>query len=288
MRYFSCISTSLLFIFLIVNLKNAHADRLECKFDKYANSGYSDSIAKSWIPPIQTHEIQGENIIHNNFKYIKGKIIEDSDKKIKWRYLRETKNSRGDIDRTTFKFIYFKTSKKVSTDVLFTGFKDITSIWGTCEYIISSSSNNNTNSQNTEKIEPNLNSEQKQIIDGEFKLVRTSSSSDFFYNESNSTVLVKSSSKYYNKLHKRLVDNPSTDIRIGFFWDKESKKPKKYMFQYKKPDQIFAKVDGYIKEMYIKDKSLSSITDDIKKYLYVSITDYEKGMWVATKTEKSE
>ena len=65
MRYFGCVSISFLFIFLIVNLKSAHADRLECKFDKYANSGYRDSIAKSWIPPIQTHEIQGQNIIHN-------------------------------------------------------------------------------------------------------------------------------------------------------------------------------------------------------------------------------
>ena len=62
MRYFCSISISFLFIFLIVNLNNAYADRLECKFDKYANSGYSDRIAKSWIPSIQTHEIQGENI----------------------------------------------------------------------------------------------------------------------------------------------------------------------------------------------------------------------------------
>ena len=288
MRYFGCVSISFLFIFLIVNLKSAHADRLECKFDKYANSGYRDSIAKSWIPPIQTHEIQGENIIHNNFKYIKGKITEDNDKKIKWRYLRETKNSRGELDRTKFKFVYFKTTKKVSTDVLFSDFKDITSIWGTCEYIISSSSNNNTNNQNAKKIESNLNSKEKEIINQDFKLIRGSSGTDFFYNQETSTLLVRNNSKYYNKMHKKLIDNPNYDIRIGSFWDKERKKPKKYMFQYKKPEKIFANLNGYIREIYVQDPSVSDILSEKEKYLYVSITDYNDGMWVAARTEKSD
>ena len=59
------------------------------------------------------------------------------------------------------------------------------------------------------------------------------------------------------------------------------------MFQYKQPNQIFAKKDGIIREMYIKDNSINTITEDSKKYLYVSITDYTQGMWVAARTEKS-
>ena len=159
-------------------------------------------------------------------------------------------------------------------------------IWGKCEYTISSNDNNISN-KIAKKGDLNSNLKQKEIVDGEFKLVRSSSSSDFFYNNKNSTVLVKSNSKYYNKLHKRLLDDPDTDIRIGFFWDEDKIKPKKYMFQYKKPNKIFARKDNIIREMYIKDNSINTITEDLKKYLYVSITDYNKGMWVAARTEKS-
>jgi len=262
-------------------------ENLKCSTTDYSqlHHAYNAKWMRGWISEKFEVSINGNDAV---IGYRKGKVTRDNNSRIAITHKHFFKKKSQTY--ANIKFIYFKTTSKFTASIQMpNGFHPSGDIWGTCEYIISSSSNNNnTNSQNAKKIESNFNSKEKEIIDGEFKLVRTSSSSDFFYNESNSTVLVKSSSKYYNKLHKRLVDNPSTDIRIGFFWDKESKKPKKYMFQYKKPDQIFAKVDGYIKEMYIKDKSLSSITDDIKKYLYVSITDYEKGMWVATKTEKSE
>jgi len=262
-------------------------ENLKCSTTDYSqlHHAYNAKWMRGWISEKFEVSINGNDAV---IGYRKGKVTRDNNSRIAITHKHFFKKKSQTY--ANIKFIYFKTTSKFTASIQMpNGFHPSGDIWGTCEYIISSSSNNNnTNSQNAKKIESNFNSKEKEIIDGEFKLVRTSSSSDFFYNESNSTVLVKSSSKYYNKLHKRLVDNPSTDIRIGFFWDKESKKPKKYMFQYKKPDQIFAKVDGYIKEMYIKDKSLSSITDDIKKYLYVSITDYEKGMWVATKTEKSD
>ena len=119
-------------------------------------------------------------------------------------------------------------------------------------------------------------------------MVRSSSSTDLFFNKSTNTVLVKSSGKYYNTLHKRLLDNPNTDMRIGFFWDTEKKKPKKYMFNYKKPSNMIARLDGYIREIYVQDESFSVILDDYKKYFYVSMTDYEKGTWVASRSEKSQ
>ena len=59
------------------------------------------------------------------------------------------------------------------------------------------------------------------------------------------------------------------------------------MFLYKKPDQIFARLDGFIKEIYIKDNSITTIADDFKKYLYVSIKDHNRRAWVAARTEKS-
>ena len=59
------------------------------------------------------------------------------------------------------------------------------------------------------------------------------------------------------------------------------------MFQYKKPDQIFARQDGFIREIYIKDNSITTITDDVQKYLYVSIKDHNQGGWVAARTKKS-
>ena len=129
---------------------------------------------------------------------------------------------------------------------------------------------------------------QKKIINQDFKLIRGSSGTDLFYNQETSTLLVRNNSKYYNKMHKKLIDNPNYDIRIGSFWDKERKKPKKYMFQYKKPEKIFANLNGYIREIYVQDSSVSDILSEKEKYLYVSITDYDDGMWVATRTEKSE
>jgi len=86
--------------------------------------------------------------------------------------------------------------------------------------------------------------------------------------------------KICNRLHKRLLDDPNTDIRIGYFWDKNKKKPKSYMFQYKKPDQIFARLDGYIREIYIKDNSINTITDDFKNTstFLLKITIEERGL----------
>tara|TARA_B110000503_G_C7061785_1_gene377001 strand:- start:78 stop:947 length:870 start_codon:yes stop_codon:yes gene_type:complete len=275
------------FIFLFLNLKSLYADRLECKFDDYANSTYRDSIAKSWIPPIQTHEIQGKDIIHHAYRSIKGTIVEDSDNKIKWRYYRDSKDSKGQLSRTTFKFIFFKTTKKASAEIDFTGFRDIVSVWGTCDYIHSNSKVVNEKKED-DQVASNISSNQIKILDGEFKLIRSSGSSDLFYNKATSTVLLKSNNKWYNKMHKQLIDNADYDIRFGLFWDKEKKKSKKYMFNYNKPNSIIAKLNGYVREIYIQDNSLSTIIDNNEKYFYFSITDYNEGMWFANRSEVSQ
>lgn len=278
---FKIIKLTFLISFLLV-FSHSFADTLECSFDNYKNSFYRDSVAKSWIPTSQTHEINGDNIFYEE-KGIRGKILENSDTKIKWKYYKDTRSSTGQLSRTKFNFIFFKTTKKASADVDFTGYRDIESVWGNCSYNINQENTNNK-LIDTSKTDQNKN----KILKGKFVLVRSSSSTDLFFNKSTNTVLVKSSGKYYNTLHKRLLDNPNTDMRIGFFWDTEKKKPKKYMFNYKKPSNMIARLDGYIREIYVQDESFSVILDDYKKYFYVSMTDYEKGTWVASRSEKSQ
>ena len=236
---------------------------------------------KTWVPEKFEVSIDGDNAFLGNRK---GKVTSNDNSRIAIKHKHYFNKSQP---YSTIKFIYFKTTSKFTASVeMPSGYLPSGDIWGKCEYTISSN-DNNTSNKIAKKGDLNSDLKQKEIVDGKFKLVRSSSSSDFFYNIKNSTVLVKSNSKYYNKLHKRLLDDPDTDIRVGFFWDGDKKKPKKYMFQYKQPNQIFAKKDGIIREMYIKDNSINTITEDLKKYLYVSITDYTQGMWVAARTEKS-
>jgi hypothetical protein len=259
-------------------------ENLNCSTTDYSrlSHNYNKKWMQTWLPEKFEVSIDGDNAF---LAYRKGKVISNDNSRIAISHKHYFNKSQP---YSIIKFIYFKTTSKFTASVIMpSGYLPSGSIWGKCEYTISSN-DNNTSNKIAKKGDLNSNLKQKEIVDGEFKLVRSSSSTDLFYNIKNSTVLVKSNSKYYNKLHKRLLDDPDTDIRIGFFWDEEKKKAKKYMFQYKKPNQIFVKKDGIIREMYIKDNSINIITEDLKKYLYVSITDYNKGMWVATRTEKSE
>ena len=261
-------------------------ENLKCSTTDYSqlHHAYNVKWMRSWVSEKFEVSINGNDAV---IGYRKGKVTTDNNSRIAIthkHFFKKKSQSYANI-----KFIYFKTTSKFTVSIQMpNGFHPSGNIWGTCEYIISSSSNNNTNSQNAKKIEPNLDSKQKEIINQDFKLIRGSSGTDLFYNQETSTLLVKNNSKYYNKMHKKLIDNPNYDIRIGSFWDKESKKPKKYMFQYKKPEKIFANLNGYIREIYVQDSSVSDILSEKEKYLYVSITDYDDGMWVATRTEKPE
>jgi len=266
------------------------ADTLKCNFTRYGGANRIE-IQKEWLPEIQIHELNGSEAFFKTKWFMKGKVTQNNDQKIKWSYEKEVKIKQSansvPTQKSKFNFIFFKKSKKVAAEVLFRiGWIPLDNVWGTCEYIINSSNNNN--SQIVEKVESNLNLNQKKVINQDFKLIRGSSGTDIFYNQETSTLLIKNNSKYYNKMHKKLIDNPNYDIRIGSFWDKERKKPKKYMFQYKKPEKIFANLNGYIREIYVQDPSVSDILSEKEKYLYVSITDYNDGMWVATRTEKSD
>lgn len=281
-------------IFLVFSLflsNSLLADVLNCNFTQY-NGQFRLKTAKQWVPEIQSHLIEDKSATYITKRKLKGEVTLNSDEKIKWNYKHKQKitlNSGGiDYMPSTYKFVFFKTNNKVTASVTFPAHTwiPIDNIWGKCEYVTNSNHNNVSNSI-SKKEDLNSNLQLKEIVDGEFKLVRSSNSTDLFYNSSSATVLVKSDGKIYNKLHKRLLDEPNTDIRIGYFWDKNKKKPKSYMFQYKKPDQIFARLDGYIREIYIKDNSINTITDDFQKYLYVSIKDHNRGAWVAARTEKS-
>ena len=144
----------LFIIFLTFNLKSAYSNTLSCNFDDYdrTSTATSAKIAKSWIKPFQTHVITGQTVKWSG-PGLSGKITTNNNEKIKWKYVTKRKMNWGSVQKTvrlTYKYVYFKTTKKVSADVDFKSYKDIEGVWGKCNYTIASVTNNtNNNSSST-------------------------------------------------------------------------------------------------------------------------------------------
>ena len=118
---------SLILIFLGINFKSSYSDTLICSFDDYSRViSASTSIVKSWVNPYQNHSITGDSIRWNETN-LSGKITKNNNDKIQWKY--ETKRrmvwgSVGKDVRLTYKYVYFKKSKKASVDIDFKSYND--------------------------------------------------------------------------------------------------------------------------------------------------------------------
>ena len=113
------------------------AETLKCNFTKYNGSNRIE-IQKEWLPEIQFHELNGSEAFFKTKWFMKGKVIQNNDQKIKWSYEKEVKIRRSAGSDPTlkskFKFIFFKKSKKVSAEVLFNMSKiPLDNVWGTCK-----------------------------------------------------------------------------------------------------------------------------------------------------------
>lgn len=114
--------------FVAFSTSSARGDvKLSCTFTKYNNSGYEISQAKSWIPEEQNHIIQDDGVAKHALYGLKGTVRKDNEKKVEFQYEDEHKGLP-----VTWKYIYFRTTKKATVSVDFKNFKDISNVWGSC------------------------------------------------------------------------------------------------------------------------------------------------------------
>tara|TARA_B100000900_G_scaffold362409_1_gene335656 strand:- start:483 stop:974 length:492 start_codon:yes stop_codon:yes gene_type:complete len=154
------------------------------------------------------------------------------------------------------------------------GFAALGDAWGKCEISYIQSENTNTNTNKNE------------ISSSNWILVRSSSSTDIFINNSENAILIKSANRMYSKIHKRHQNNKDTDVRFGILWkDKKIEGGSKmYMYDIQKPTKVVSSTQGFTKVFYLEFDDAASILKNDKKYMYFLMTDYEKYTWYATRT----
>jgi hypothetical protein len=138
---------NLILIFVFIGIKGLYSNTLDCNFDDYSRSTYKTNTAKSWVPSFQTHMITNNSIIWTE-KGITGQITENSNEKIKWNYKAKRKTTSGSKNRTEWRFIFFKSNKKVAAEVIFPSYRNIENLWGRCS-LNTVAVSNNSNSQKT-------------------------------------------------------------------------------------------------------------------------------------------
>ena len=130
-------------ISLILPTKYTFADWLNCAFDDYSRTSTRTPVVKSWVNITQNHSITGDSIRWDE-KNLSGRITKNNNDKIQWKYETKRKMVWGSVRkdvRLTYKYVYFKKSKKVSVDVVFKSYKDIEGVWGKCTYNVAAASN---------------------------------------------------------------------------------------------------------------------------------------------------
>lgn len=292
---------------------------LVCEFQKYENSGYEISIAKSWIPENQTHIFNGMGASYpDRNDWGTARITTNSGSKLAWEYKLVSEDKKGSKSETRFKYIFFKTNNKVTASVDFVGYRGINNVWGTCKVEASNvtapskpssdqapspSKLNKAKSTCTElgftagtekhgecvlKLVEKKDEVASTIDTSRWLNIRESGSSDLYVDEKGQYIKIKSSSKWYNQLHDRYKKEPNTDIRIGFYYsNNKSDKPKKYEFETIQPSEIQATTEENAKVFIFKTAAVDKLRSLKSKYIYFMVTDYEQGMWFWTRTTKS-
>lgn len=112
----------ILCLMLIWSFPSYASTSLKCEFTKYNNSNYSLKVAESWVPRLQTHSIYDDMGAEFSDFNIKGKVKENSNKKIVFSYIDSSENN------AEWKYTYFKTNNKVAVQVNFPGYLPINTI----------------------------------------------------------------------------------------------------------------------------------------------------------------
>tara|TARA_B100001057_G_scaffold484986_1_gene563971 strand:- start:430 stop:834 length:405 start_codon:yes stop_codon:yes gene_type:complete len=131
MKYFILIMLSSFYSTIL------YAETLKCNFTRYGGANRIE-IQKEWMPEFQIHEINGSEAFFKTKWFIKGKVTENNDQKLRWSYRKEVKIRRSAGSSPTldskFNFIFFKSNNKIYGEVLFNISKvPLDNIWGKCE-----------------------------------------------------------------------------------------------------------------------------------------------------------
>lgn len=106
---------------------------LRCEFTQYSTSGYKEATAKSWVRPSQTHIFKGAGVRYpDRADWGSGLITLDNAEQTKWQYEKTSKDKQGRKAKTVFKYMFFKSNKRIAASVEITGYNNINNIWGQC------------------------------------------------------------------------------------------------------------------------------------------------------------
>jgi hypothetical protein len=128
MPYLKIVLHISMYILFFLSLAGANAQQvgdkdftLKCEFTRYGNSGAATKLTKGWIPPNQTHQITGNEVVFKSYyKKLRGKITKRNDERIEWSYQERAKDKKGRRFGATRYYSYFFTTNKIASKM---GFK---------------------------------------------------------------------------------------------------------------------------------------------------------------------
>lgn len=272
-----------LIIISITSLVNADELELDCKTSSWRmNAPYSQAWGKSWVPQNHFHVIKNNNstFVRYGRNFVQTSNVENNSDRIKIKYKKKMKNQ----NYTGLNFVFFKTNNKFTISFnLPGGYIDAGSVWGKCD-ILESNASTQIKSKSSNKNNDDYGNDTDNIS---WSNIRSSGSSDLYLNNKMNVIKIKSSSKWYDKLHDRYKNNPETDIRIGFYFTNDkSLKPKKYQFEKIKPTSIKAYDENFAKVFEFKTNESKQLLSKDYKYILFLVMDYEQGMYFYTRTTK--
>ena len=267
------------FFTLFTSYQSFGNEKYVCEIDDYRPTGSTDKSLRSWVPSDIVFFKNGNNI---NIK-IRGRIVlsgvlkQDDEKKIEFVAKRSSKSKSGQLSTIRYLVTYFKSNNKIAISADPSGYRPLGDAWGKCNVSYEKINNNNQNSEDGGGNQSSIS----------WSNIRASGSSDFYLDEKMKSIKMKSSNKWYDKLHERYKNNSETDIRIGFYFTNDKKiKPKKYEFETIKPISVKAYNENFVNVFEFETKEAKRLLSDDYKYILFLVTDYEQGMYFYTRSTK--
>ena len=106
MKIFIFIYVILLSFLNFSNLAYGSDIKLECEFTDYSRTTSKKNVVKSWINVNQSHYITGDSVSWSQTG-LTGKIIENNDKRIKWKITTKTSMRNKGKVRITYSYVFF-------------------------------------------------------------------------------------------------------------------------------------------------------------------------------------
>ena len=265
---------------------------LDCTFEKYNNNtNYSPKFAKAWIPPLQKHRIDGDQILFQSYyDKLKGTITKRNDERIEWTYLERPKDKHGKPYDAKRIYSYFFTTNKIASRMEFgTGYTHIGYVWGTCDEIVNGKNLTGTTDKASKTDAQKKDKKYKQLLPinmNDWRTIRGSNGSVLKYHNTHDAILFTSTNPWFKATHAKLARSPKADLRYAIYWANENVfdlKGYKH-FNYGKPDKILATAYKGIKYIMVLDPDLDRIHDNRKTFMQFSMRFKNSGEWFSNDT----